>query len=67
MSILQLNLFKGLFPALSGVPRMGAEGAIRPGRPFERAAKKGKKEKRKKREQKKKKKIWEKHVISFKL
>ena len=37
----------------SGVPRRGAEGAIRPGRHFEGAAKKGKQKKRKKGNRKK--------------
>ena len=53
--------------------RGGAEGAIRPGRHFEGAAKKEKRRKkkgkkgRKKKEKREKKKIWKEHVITVKL
>ena len=52
---------------------LGGKGAIRPGRHSERGGKKEKKvkkkkgEREKKKKKKEKKKIWETHVISFKL
>ena len=50
----------------SGLP-MGAEGAIHPGGTLRGAANRGKRKKKTEKKGRKKKKIWEKHIISFKL